>query len=82
MSSHTAPESKQGTISLGDEEAVKQVLVDTKFTGLWEIVNNLTPAAPRRAAEPLPGHDLRLAVQAPAGNVRLRRSETPLCRAR
>ena len=41
--------SKQGpaTISLGDEEGVKRVLVDTVF-GLWGIVNNLTRLRPTR----------------------------------
>src|SRR4051794_34586790 len=36
-----------GPISLADEEAVKQVLVDTVF-GLWEIVNNLTRLKPSK----------------------------------
>ncbi len=34
-------------ISLGDEEAVKEVLVNTVF-GLWEIVNNLTRLRPSK----------------------------------
>jgi uncharacterized protein (TIGR00730 family) len=40
---------KQGpqTVSLADEEAVKQVLVSTVF-GLWDIVNNLTRLRPSR----------------------------------
>jgi uncharacterized protein (TIGR00730 family) len=46
MSSAT-PENKAGTISLADEEAVKQVLVGTVF-GLWEIVNNLTRLRPSK----------------------------------
>jgi uncharacterized protein (TIGR00730 family) len=36
-----------GPISLADEEAVKQVLVNTVF-GLWDIVNNLTRLKPSR----------------------------------
>jgi uncharacterized protein (TIGR00730 family) len=40
-------ESKPGTISLADEEAVKQVLVSTVF-GLWDIVNNLTRLKPSK----------------------------------
>jgi hypothetical protein len=34
------------TVSLGDEEDVKRILVDTVF-GLWGIVNNLTRLPPR-----------------------------------
>jgi uncharacterized protein (TIGR00730 family) len=40
-------ESKPGTISLADEEAVKQVLVSSVF-GLWDIVNNLTRLKPSK----------------------------------
>src|ERR1700757_1242820 len=36
-----------GTISLADEDAVKQVLVSTVF-GLWDIVNNLTRLKPSK----------------------------------
>jgi uncharacterized protein (TIGR00730 family) len=36
-----------GTVSLADEEAVKQVLVGTVM-GLWDIVNNLTRLRPSR----------------------------------
>src|SRR5215831_17897126 len=42
----TQPE-KTSTISLADEEAVKQVLFSTVF-GLWDIVNNLTRLRPSR----------------------------------
>ena len=35
------------TVSLGDEEGVKRILVDTVF-GLWGIVNNLTRLQPTR----------------------------------
>src|ERR1700719_3265013 len=40
---------KQGpqTVSLADEDAVKQILVSTVF-GLWDIVNNLTRLRPSR----------------------------------
>src|SRR6516225_9525421 len=40
-------ESKPGSICLADEEAVKQVLVDT-VSGLWDIVNNLTRLRPSK----------------------------------
>src|SRR6516164_5935527 len=40
-------ENKAGTITLADEDAVKQVLVSTVF-GLWDIVNNLTRLRPSR----------------------------------
>lgn len=40
-------EAKSGTVSLADEDAVKQVLVSTVF-GLWEIVNNLTRLKPTK----------------------------------
>jgi uncharacterized protein (TIGR00730 family) len=43
----TPHENKAGTISLTDEEAVKQVLVQSVF-GLWDIVNNLTRLRPSR----------------------------------
>jgi hypothetical protein len=39
------PEPARGTVSLADEEGVKQVLVGT-ILGLWEIVNNLTRLRP------------------------------------
>jgi uncharacterized protein (TIGR00730 family) len=45
--SANSPENKAGTISLADEEAVKQILVATVF-GLWDIVNNLTRLRPSR----------------------------------
>ena len=35
------------TVSLADEEAVKQILVSTVF-GLWDVVNNLTRLRPSR----------------------------------
>ena len=40
-------ETKSATVSLADEEAVKQVLVSTVF-GLWDIVNNLTRLRPTK----------------------------------
>src|SRR5262245_60008507 len=45
--STTTGENKAGTISLADEEAVKQVLTQTVF-GLWDIVNNLTRLRPAK----------------------------------
>src|SRR4051795_9400416 len=38
---------KSATISLADEDAVKEVLVSTVF-GLWDIVNNLTRLRPSK----------------------------------
>lgn len=40
-------QSAPGTISLGDEDAVKQVIVNTVFC-LWDIVNNLTQLRPTK----------------------------------
>jgi uncharacterized protein (TIGR00730 family) len=40
-------ENKPGSVSLADEEAVKQILVNTVF-GLWDIVNNLTRLKPSK----------------------------------
>lgn len=37
----------QGAVSLGDEDAVKKVLIDSVL-GLWEVVNNLTRLKPTR----------------------------------
>ncbi len=45
--SNPSAESNQGAISLGDEEAVKQVLVNTVL-GLWDIVNNLSRLRPSK----------------------------------
>jgi len=39
---------KPGPVSLADEEAVKQILVNTVF-GLWDIVNNLTRLKPSKS---------------------------------
>jgi uncharacterized protein (TIGR00730 family) len=47
MTADTAPRSDAPTISLADEEGVKQVLVRTIY-GLWEIVNNLTKLRPSK----------------------------------
>ena len=47
MSGNTTQKEKPGTVSLADEEAVKQILVSTVF-GLWDIVNNLTRLRPSR----------------------------------
>src|SRR6516162_3157442 len=40
-------QNKMGPVSLADEDAVKQVLVDTVF-GLWDIVNNLARLKPTK----------------------------------
>src|SRR6516164_730189 len=45
--SATTQDNKAGPISLADEEAVKQVLVQTVF-GLWDVVNNLTRLRPSK----------------------------------
>ena len=42
------PANKSGTVSLADEEGVKQVLVSTVFS-LWDIVNNLTRLKPSKS---------------------------------
>src|SRR5262249_5691086 len=41
-------QNKPGFVSLADEEAVKQILVNTVF-GLWDIVNNLTRLKPSKS---------------------------------
>jgi uncharacterized protein (TIGR00730 family) len=41
-------ENKTGPISLADEQAVKQILVNAVF-GLWDIVNNLTRLKPSKS---------------------------------
>jgi uncharacterized protein (TIGR00730 family) len=47
--SEAIPEHKgSGTVSMADEEGVKQILVSTLF-GLWDIVNNLTRLRPSRS---------------------------------
>jgi uncharacterized protein (TIGR00730 family) len=47
MSAKERREETPGTVSLADEEAVKQILVSTVF-GLWDIVNNLTRLRPSK----------------------------------
>src|SRR5262245_50082119 len=47
MSTNNPGDNKPGTVSLADEDAVKQVLVSTVF-GLWDIVNNLTRLRPSK----------------------------------
>ena len=47
MSEKTAAPKGPQTVSLADEEAVKQILVGTVF-GLWDIVNNLTRLRPSK----------------------------------
>ena len=41
MSGESAVTNGPRTVSLADEEAVKQILVSTVY-GLWDVVNNLT----------------------------------------
>jgi len=45
MSSKPSSDTKPGSVSLADEEAVKQVLSSAVF-GLWDIVNNLSRLRP------------------------------------
>jgi hypothetical protein len=47
MNTENRVENGPQTVSLADEEAVKQILVSTVF-GLWDIVNNLTRLRPSR----------------------------------
>jgi SLOG cluster4 family len=47
MSKHDSMAQKPDAVSLADEEAVKQVLVNSVL-GLWDIVNNLTRLRPAR----------------------------------
>jgi uncharacterized protein (TIGR00730 family) len=47
MARDPSAEAKHGTVSLADEEAVKQVLVDSVL-GLWNVVNHLTRLVPSR----------------------------------
>jgi uncharacterized protein (TIGR00730 family) len=48
MSNHsTTPPPRPDTVSLADEEAVKEVLIGSVL-GLWEVVNNLTRLRPSR----------------------------------
>src|SRR3982751_2914139 len=47
MDAGTAAEHGSGTVSLADEEGVKQILVRTVF-GLWDVVNDLTRLRPSK----------------------------------
>src|SRR5947199_1464955 len=47
MSGESAVTNGPRTVSLADEEAVKQVLASTVF-GLWDVVNNLTRLRPSK----------------------------------
>src|SRR5262245_62143646 len=47
MSTAAVPKDESGTVSLADEDAVKDILVNTVF-GLWDIVNNLTRLRPSK----------------------------------
>jgi uncharacterized protein (TIGR00730 family) len=45
MNKHDSSETKSGVVSLGDEEAVKEVLLNS-LLGLWDVVNKLTRLQP------------------------------------
>ena len=47
MSSAEQPHGDPGNVSIADEEAVKQVIVNS-ILGLWDVVNNLTRLRPSR----------------------------------
>jgi uncharacterized protein (TIGR00730 family) len=47
MSTANPPGSRSGVVSLGDEDGVKQVLLNS-ICGLWDVVNNLTRLQPSR----------------------------------
>jgi uncharacterized protein (TIGR00730 family) len=47
MNSRSSPDTKPGSISLADEDAVKQALSSAIF-GLWDIVNNLSRLRPTK----------------------------------
>jgi uncharacterized protein (TIGR00730 family) len=47
MSTNDARANKPGTVSLADEEGVKQILVSAVY-GLWDVVNNLTRLRPSK----------------------------------
>jgi len=47
MSASAGQEGRTDTISLSNEDAVKQVLVDSVL-GLWDVVNSLTRLRPSR----------------------------------
>jgi uncharacterized protein (TIGR00730 family) len=47
MSTDKQPERSSGTVSLADEDAVKQLLVRAVF-GLWDVVNDLTRIRPTK----------------------------------
>jgi uncharacterized protein (TIGR00730 family) len=47
MATNDSRDNRPGTVSLADEEAVKQLLVGTVL-GLWDVVNNLTRLRPSK----------------------------------
>ncbi len=47
MSVNDTREEARGSVSMADEETVKQILVNTVF-GLWDIVNNLARLRPSK----------------------------------
>lgn len=76
MSTKSPESQRPNTVSLADEEGVKQVLVDTLF-GLWATVNNLSRLQPSRreryrvtifgSARTQPGHWVYEEVREMAG---------------
>jgi uncharacterized protein (TIGR00730 family) len=47
MTAHTSTDGATGTVSLADEDQVKQVLIESVL-GLWDVVNNLTRIKPSK----------------------------------
>jgi uncharacterized protein (TIGR00730 family) len=47
MTAHTSSDGASGTVSLADEDQVKQVLIESVL-GLWDVVNNLTRLKPSK----------------------------------
>jgi hypothetical protein len=47
VNTENAVKNSSPTVSLADEESVKQILVNTVF-GLWDIVNNVTRLRPSK----------------------------------
>jgi len=47
MTAHTSTDGASGTVSLADEDQVKQVLIESVL-GLWDVVNSLTRLKPSK----------------------------------
>ena len=47
MTAHTSSDGASGTVSLADEDQVKQVLIESVL-GLWDVVNSLTRLRPSK----------------------------------